>query len=47
MITKTSEYPLELFSLMVDAIAVLCKSKKEVVLFLKRLAFRPAKNGST
>jgi len=31
----TFQYPPELFSLMVDAIAVLCKSKKEVILFFR------------
>jgi restriction system protein len=31
----TFQYPPELFSLMVDAIAVLCKSKRDVILFFR------------
>ena len=31
----TFQYPPELFSLMVDAIPVLCKSKKDVILFFR------------
>ena len=33
--TITYQYPPELFSLLVDAIAVLCKSKKDVLLFFR------------
>jgi len=29
------QYPPDLFSLMVDAIAVLCRSKKDVILFFR------------
>ncbi len=35
MSTETFQYPPELFSLMVEAIAALCKSKRDVILFFR------------
>ncbi len=42
MTTEAFQYPPELFSLMVDAIAVLCKSKREVVLFFRGAGVPPS-----